>query len=250
MKSIKLLERTYFSFLLLILLLVVFTPYIIRSGFLLFEEESLEVIIIILLFGIGYIILRLYQKEVEDNLEELERAKREKQNLEDRLTDAFKYIGSVNVQIQEIRSVFSGIKKLPENKKDLKYILQFFAGKILGIVNVDWVILRIVDTENSVTLREHSETRGKILLVKHEIGNSDLLANKNSDDYKIINSSQENFHIKTFCLLPNKKINQHQEDLIRGIINQLEMLFIIFSSNYYKDSRLKTNNNKRNYAKT
>jgi len=237
MKSIKLLERTYFSFLFVIFLLVVFTPYIVGSGFLFLGEEVLEVVVIAFLSVAGYVILRLYRREVARNLKELEKIKKEKYNLESRLAEAFKHIGAVNIQIQEIKSIFSDIKKFPESKKDFKYILQFFSNKILSIINVDWVIIRIINMQNSVTLREYCGTRGEAVLVKYKINNEDLLKKKELDSYKVITSSWENFRLKTFCIIPTQKISREQEDLTKAIITQLEMLFIIFSSSYYKDSR-------------
>jgi hypothetical protein len=241
MNNVKLLERTYFSFLFVIFFLVIFTPYIIKSGFMLVEEETLEVIIIVFLFGIGYVILKLYRREVENNLKELERIKRERHALESRLTEAFKYIGSINVQIKEIKSAFSDIKKFPESKKDLKYILQFSADKILSIINTDWAIVRIVDINNSKTLREYCRARGEAVLIKYKIDNDDLLKNKKLNGYKVITSSQENFYIKTFCVIPAQNISRDQEDLAKAIITQLEMLFVIFSSNYYKNTRINGN---------
>jgi hypothetical protein len=241
MKNIKLIERIYFTFLFLIFLLVALTPYIIKSGFFFLGEDASEMAEIILLLAIGYVIFRLYRREVAKNLKELEKAKIEKQNLEDRLTDAFKYIGEVNVQIQEIKSVFSNIKKIPENKKDFRYILQFFADKVLSIINVNWVNIRIIDRNNSVSLQEYYGARGGASPVKNKISNNDLLKDKKFDDFIIITTSQENFRIKIFCIVPKQKISQNQEDLIRGIMNQLEMLFIIFSSSYYKDGHLRVN---------
>ena len=48
-RNIKLLERTYLLILVTIFLLIVFTPYIIHSGFTVFEEQLAKVAIIILL---------------------------------------------------------------------------------------------------------------------------------------------------------------------------------------------------------
>jgi hypothetical protein len=52
-KHIRLLERTYLLILVTIFLLIVFTPYIIHSGFTVFEEQLVEAATIILLFTVG-----------------------------------------------------------------------------------------------------------------------------------------------------------------------------------------------------
>ena len=83
------------------------------------EEEFVEVIGIALMFSAGYFIALLYRKEAARNRGDLIRLKRDKGALENRLSEDFKYIGAVNVEIEEIRSVSSGRRKFPENKKYL-----------------------------------------------------------------------------------------------------------------------------------
>lgn len=237
--KLKLLERLYSYLLVILFFLIVLTPYFIRSSIGLLPEEMVEGLIIALLFGVSYFILKLYQKEVAKNLAELERLKKDKNKLEDELEEAFRYIGAVNVQIQAIKSVFAGLDKYPESKKDFKRILYFLADRILAMVNVDWVVLKIVNTQNSETLREHSVTRGPAVLLKYNISNKDLIEGNIGEEYIVIASKQKNFFVKAFCIIPKTKINKEQKIFIQAIVNQLEMLFIIFTSVYYKNSNSK-----------
>jgi len=91
-RNVRLLERAYVAFLVAIFLLIAFTPYLIRSGFTLFDEEIAEVAAIALFFAVGYGILFLYRKEAARNRNELDRLKQDKGTLERRLTEAFHYI--------------------------------------------------------------------------------------------------------------------------------------------------------------
>ena len=238
--NIKLLERTYFWILLAIFLLIVFTPYIIRSGFTLLEEEIAEVVAIALLFLVGYGVLFLYRKEAKENRKDLKRLKQDKGVLENRLSEAFRYIGTVNIQIEEIKSVFSEIRKFPENKKDFQNILEYLAERTLSMVNAEWVIFRIIRTEDLDTLSENSETRGNAILLKHKISNRALASNEKFEGLTVVGSTQENFRIKTFCILPKDKLSSESKVFITAIVNQLEMLFIIFTSIYYKNGRVKS----------
>jgi hypothetical protein len=238
-RNIKLLERAYFLILVTIFLLIVFTPYIIRSGFTLFDEEIAEVAAIALFFTVGYGIFFLYRKEAARNRNELDRLKQDKGALERRLNDAFNYIGTVNIQIEEIRSAFSDIRKFPENKRDFRYILQFLAEKVLCMVNTEWVLFRIADTQNLDTLSEYSESRGNTVLLNHKISNKLLVSNEQFERLAVVQSGQGNFHIKTFCIIPKEKLSRDQEVFIKALVNQLEMLFIIFASTYYKNSHFK-----------
>jgi hypothetical protein len=238
-RNIKLLERAYFAILVTIFLLIVFTPYIIRSGFTLFDEQIAEVAAIALFFAVGYVILSLYRKEAARNRNDLDRLKQDKGTLERRLAEAFHYIGTVNIQIEEIRSVFSDIGKFPESKKDFRSILQFLADKALCMVNTEWAVFRIIDTQKLDTLSEHSESRGSAFLLNPKISNKHLVSNEKFEGFTVLGSEQENFHIKTFCIIPKEKLSRDQEAFIKALVNHLEMLFIIFALTYYKNSHFK-----------
>ena len=202
------------------------------------EEESVEVIGIALMFSVGYIITLLYRKEAARNREDLIRLKRDKSALEHRLSEDFKYIGAVNVEIEAIRSVFSGIREFPENKKDFHHILQFLAQRILSMVNVGWMLFRVINTQNLNTLSEYSEKRGNAVLPNQKISNRQLASNEKFEAFTIVGSGQENIHIKTFCIIPEKKLSRDQKIFIKAVVYQLEMLFIIFTSIYYKNNHL------------
>lgn len=241
-RNITLLEGAYFAILAALFMLIILTPYIIRSGVTLLDEEIAEVIAIALFFTVGYGIFFLYRKEAARNRHLLDRLKRDKGALENRLSEAFSYIGNVNIQIEEIRSVFSDIRKFPESKRDFRTILQFLAERVLCMVNTEGVLFRIIDTKNLVTLREHSESRGNTVLLNHKISNTYLASNERLEGLTIVGSGQENFHIKTFCIIQKEELSRDQKVFISAVVNQLEMLFIIFTSVYYKNVHVKKDN--------
>ena len=238
-RNMKLLKGAYFAILVAIFLLIVSTPYIIRSGFTLFDEEIAEVVAIALFFAVGYGIFFLYRKEAARNRNEIDGLKQDKGALEKRLTEAFHYIGTVNIQIEQIRSVFSDIRKFPENKRDFRYILQFLAEKVLCMVNAPWVLFRIVDMQNLDTLSEYSESRGNAFTLNHKISTKHLVSNEKFEGLAVVQSGQGNFHIKTFCIVPKEKLSRDQKVFIKALVNRLETLFIIFTSTYYQNSHFK-----------
>jgi hypothetical protein len=162
----------------------------------------------------------------------------DKNELEHRLTNAFKYIGSVNIQIEEIKSTLSDIKKYPENKKDFKYIFQYLSEKVLSIIDADWVLIRIIEISTYKTLREHCATRGRAVLLKYQISNKEIMSDKLPKDFSLVNSTAKNFTISTCCVIPKPKLTEEQTVMTKAVINQLEMLFLIFASSYYKNSRI------------
>jgi len=109
----------------------------------------------------------------------------------------------------------------------------------LGIINSDWVLFRIIDTDNNKTLSEYCQTRGEKIISKQGISNKSLIENKLPKNYLIIESTPENFKIKTYCIILKGNIAENQIVLIKTITSNLSMLYLIFASDYYKNSRSK-----------
>ena len=243
-KKIKLIQAVYLAGLALLFFLVVLTPYFIQGNFQLknrgiVREEIAEGAVIALLLIVGYFASVIHKKEFGKYQKELIELTTCKCDLENRLKDAFYYIGEVNVQLLEIKSVFSALQKYPESKKDYRSILMFLGRKALEIANVDWVMFRIINPDNLRTIHEHSETRGSAILLKHNISNRAMVSNEAIADCSVVSSEQENLSIKAFCILPTEELTASQGILIGAIVNELEMLFIIFNSEYYREGYLK-----------
>ncbi len=223
--KIETIRRIYLFILVILFVLIVMAPYLIKEGISIFSEEILEIITLTILLVIGILIHTFYQRELD---------KRQK-----KLDEAITYIGSINVQIGQIRTIFDDIPKYPENKNDLKDIFKNLANRVLGIINADWVLFRIIEISSGRTLSEYSQARGKAVLMKYEISNQGLIAGKDFDDYTVIESDQKNLDIKVYCVVPIKQLSGDQEVLIKAIINDLEMFYLIFSSVYYRRYYLK-----------
>jgi hypothetical protein len=208
----------------LILLLI---PWIIVEDILSLSEEAWESIAILFFLTLIYSAYHLYYKE-------LKRLKSNVGNLEDRLQETFKYIGSVNLQIDEIKKSFTNFKKYPENKKEMQEVFNYFAEKIINIINADWVILKIIDIESGKTIRQNEFKRNKGAKIT-KVENHDILAGRcYLQACSIVRSGQENLKIKAACILPAKLKNREQELFIQSIINQIEMMFLVYSSLNFK----------------
>jgi len=201
------------------------TPYLIREGISVFSEELIEAAALIFLSAAGYLAHSFYQKELKSHQQKLE--------------EAFNYIGAINVQIGQIKAVFDDVPKYPENKNDLKDILKGLIDKVLGIVNADWTLFRVIEISSGRTLTEYSRARGKAVLLKHEISNKDLLDDVSLDNCTVIKSRQKNLDIKVYCVIPVKSISKNQKILIKAIVNDLGMFYLIFSSVYYQKNHKK-----------
>lgn len=234
MKKKKDLKSVFVSIIVFCTILVILIPLIISKSFYFLDEEWLEISLDLLLMIVIYSTHFFYFRKNK-------KMKIYQGNLEERLTETFRYIGSVNLQLEEFKKIFSNFKKYPENKKDVKYLLDYFCDKILSIIGADWVVLKIIELDSRKTIRYVVRSRAGQPLSGIKFENKDILSgNCSLDSCTIIGSDQENLNIKAFCVLPVKLKNRDERFFITSIINHLEMLFIIFSSLYYKNSREKS----------
>ncbi|MEN6320101.1 MAG: hypothetical protein ABFD82_15255 [Syntrophaceae bacterium] len=248
MKQIKgkfrLIEGIYITILVLLYALIICTPYIITKDALLqnnilIEEEIVEGFLITVLLVISFFVSVRYRRELDSYRSHIKELSVKNADVESRLSDAFTYIGAVNVQVEAIQSLFSSLNKYPKDKKDFKNSFHFLAEKVLCVVNVDWVIFRIINVDSLRSVREYSETRGKAVLLKHNISNKSIVATEAIDGCSIVSSDQSNLTIKVFCIIPSEALTTTQKNLIKTIVNALEMLFIVFTSQYYRKSYFK-----------
>jgi hypothetical protein len=231
----KFLKFAYMVAITLLLSAVVFTPVFIRNHLLLFkkyviEEDAVEAVFIIILLLIAYILSNIYKKELKKYRQQTRRLIRDNCDLSSKLDDAFRYIGSVNVQIQQIRSIFCGLRRYPATEKAFKKDLTLFAGKMLGIVNADWVMIRIISQNNLRTLKEHLESRKKVNFKCKGISNKAIVANRLIEGYSIVRSSRYNSVIMGVSVFPKKSLDEEEKILAEAITNQIEMLYLISKS--------------------
>jgi hypothetical protein len=237
-KTLRYLKAIFIAVVGLMVLLIVATPLMVSDGIVLFdrfvfEEGAVETVLILVLFTLAYLASRAYRTAVAAYKKRLRRLAAEKNVLADRLTDAFRYIGTVNVQLQEIRSVFSGLKRLPENRRQFKDLLSMFGSKILGMMNVDWVKIRIVDRRIFRTIIEHREARKTQPALTPHIGNRAVVEGKPVHGYVFVTGAKANLSIMAVCILPLGHLDKEETILMQALVDEIEMLFII--SNLYPE---------------
>jgi hypothetical protein len=227
-------NNIYAILLLVIFLAFLFFPFLsnlINQKNLGYPWSALFVLILIVGISSAYLYKRKTAKQ-EKIMSDLEA---DKKKLESRLDEAFRYIGALNVQVKEIEAVFTKIDRYPETRQEIKKILRYLAEKILSISSADWVIIKIIDDEAKKTLCEADSAREGKAVEKISISNNDLIKGRAPYKYSLVESSRGNFATTTYCILP-KKISANEKILIKGIANQAEMLFLIFTSIYYRSA--------------
>jgi hypothetical protein len=240
----SILKITYLIIFLILVSLLIFTPTLINgplkiSRKLIVEEENIEAILLFILFIMSISILKLYQREVLKHKEIIEKINHDKKKVEERLNNSEQYIGLVNVQIEQIKTIFNGIEKYPQTKGDLKKTFSFFSKRALGIVNTNWVLFRIINSLSQRTISEHFASRNEFASEYPHVSNKMIVENQSVLPYTYVISNPKNLNILAVCIMPIDKITKDQYVFIQAIINEIIKLFVIVNSAYYiKENKL------------
>ena len=244
MKKINL-HPSYLQILYLIIIIILFSFIIYTPTFisgpvritekLILREHTIEGILLGILFIVSALILSLYKQEVNSHKELIYKINEDKKKVEERLHISDQYIGKVNVQIQEIKSIYNSIDNYPKSKTELKKTLTYFGQRILGIVSSDWVLIRILNCSTQRTIIEHFEARMHLVPDYPHISNKKIIENRQLDSHTTVIYSPDNLDILVFCVLPADKISKDERIFIEAIIDELTKLFVIINSLYYKN---------------
>ena len=233
------LQILYLVIFTLLFALIILTPKLINNSLyisenLVIEEELFEGALLCILLLLGVLIVKLYKHESIRQQELMEKIKNDKKTTEEKLADSFKYIGLLNVQIQEIKSIFNNANKYPETKNDFKKIYRFYCDRVFGIVNPGWILFRIINSSTQKTISEHFETKIGLPFACPVVSNKMIVETKQVSSYTTVISNPQNLNILVSCILPVERISNDEQIFIQAITNELTMLFVILNSSYYK----------------
>jgi hypothetical protein len=233
-------QTLYFIIYLVLSSVIIFTPILITGSVtitktIIIDEEIAEVILLAMLFSLSILIFKLYKQEAFRQEEFIKKMKNEKKSTEEKLYDSLSYIGKVNVQIEEIKTIFNTANTYPETKNDFRKAFRFLSDRVLGIVNTDWALLRIIDSGTQRTLSECFETRQGFSCRYPHISNKMIVEKQLVSSFTTVIVNPQNLNILVCCTMPIDTINKDQRVFIQAIINEIIMLFIILNSSYYKD---------------
>lgn len=231
-RRLKYLVIGYLVVLFFLLLCVSATPLIIRHSFTLrpdfiIDEEVLETILIVMLFGMFFFILMGFRRALRAYERAVSRVNRDKSKLMSRLSEAFRYIGTVNIEIKEIESVLCGSDYYPRTKKEFKQLIDHLAFKIMFVAGAPWTAIRMISRSCGRTVMEHAVESRKGLLPSATMGNREILEGRHVRGLRTICAHRNNIDLLTVCILPKVLLAEENIVLITAIINEIEMLFLL-----------------------
>jgi hypothetical protein len=185
--------------------------------------------LIAVLLSLAYTLSRIYKALIKTQWEEIQHLSTNNTTLQCRLTEAFKYIGNVNVQLQEIRSVYSLLNRLPQSRKDFKNLLRVLAQKALTISNTDWVTVRIIDRQTFRTVIEHLESRRKGIALNPHISNKSIIEGEPIAGLVVIRCENENLDTTVACIFSRNQLTWEEKTLLAAVAGEIELFFIAFA---------------------
>ena len=245
MKTIRtpiILIGIYLFILLLLLLCVSTTPLLIRHGVefndrFMIEEEVLETAMIIALFVISFMILIHIKNRILACQEEADEALYQKSRLVSQLADAFRYIGKVNVEIQEIETALCDITFYPQTRNELRRLIDRYALKAMAIAGAPWSLARIIDRHSIQTVYEHAVRYPGLDLPSIAMGNRAILDGVQLDGLLVVRPSQQHPDLLSVIIIPVANLSKEENVMLTAILNQIEMLFIIYRAGCIKAKR-------------
>lgn len=221
---------------LVLVVTIIATPLLVTRGFSLFEEETLESILLLVQVSLAWNIFRLYEKAVARREEEIKKLESEYQKREKELMETFTYLGKVNVQISMIKSFLQKMK-VPAGKKELKEYIDEVLQMALSLSKKEWLTVRIIQPKNFQTLSEYwAKVSEKTNTSEIKIGNKeivDLTKDKrqcNENGYCVLASAgSASSEYKAFMVFRNnEKIDQEVMEFLKAAVNQCEIIQTLF----------------------
>ncbi len=241
----KLILRINFA---ILFLLIVLTPKFINQGVAGVSEDFVEGTFLLIELLALVIVFNHYEAEISKQERETFALDAKLKKKERELLQAFEYLGKVNVQVSMIRELFAKME-VPSTKSQLKNIFSELLKIVCSVSKEECAVLRIVNLESGRMMSEFREENAQTkketsYCNRIEIGSRDLVNKfevRNKEDmngYCIYYSNAENFLTKAFVLVPNErgdKVSKDERAFLEAIANQCEIMFLLFSSKYYKN---------------
>ena len=234
-QKLNFLIRFYLTVLLFLLLCVCITPMIIQHNVsvtpeFIVKEDILETILILVLLGISYLIFKGFKLSLSEYERAVAQAGANRSKLALRLAEAFDYIGTVNVEMQEIRSILCGVDHYPQTKKEFKQFIDRSAETAMVIAGTPWIVIRLIQQNGCQTVKEYAFERQKGSLPTTTIGNRAILRGESVDGIKTVSTHRKNMNLMTVCILPEIGLSEENMVLIKAVANQIEVLFLLYRS--------------------
>lgn len=223
---------------LLFFVLAVLSPSLARGSFLGIPEEHFEEILIFIFGMAGLITVSLFERIMERRLKERDEAVSQSERAVKELLESYKYIGSVNRQIDVLKSLVNQTSlSLVGSEAYEKDLMKALVSNASASVNAKGAMIRFMELERLRTEREyyHENLRGKALKVAnkelrnlHQFGSTHaFMRTEDGREVLAIPSDRKDSSVKAYLLLAVdvSKISDVEISLLKVFANQAELVY-------------------------
>ena len=221
---------TKFIYAVLFLILLVH-PHMVPDHIGFLPRAYAESLITAFIFGIAFLIYWLHQRDLDKKNEELK-------NSTEKLSTAFKYIGTANRRLPLLKSLTSDLlasSKLSKKEKH-KIFDNLLATALVSIAKVEWGMFRFIDTNSGKTIKEFVFTIKEYVVMKNGIGNKELIqsrhqptAIKSLTDLLVIPTTEQEAMIQGYLVFPKPDASLEDERwILQAITDQAQLFFKYF----------------------
>ena len=215
---------------LLLLILLIAQPHFITGHVFFIPQVFAQSLANVLLIGIAYGVYRMHRKDIERKQREKEQMEQALELSSSQLSDAYRYIGSINRRLPLLKAVTTGLLAQPKRYKNGKRLIfeELLATAVVSLARAPWGVFRFIDTNTGRTEREFIHTAKNYLLLKTTISNKKLLNMNESqqlekiDGLHILSTSDYETAVRCFFVFAEG------ENDIENEIRVLEKAIIVF----------------------
>jgi len=217
--------------------LAVAAPQLITHPYLGLEEESVESVLIFIFGIIGLLIFSFYQRTVEQKDEERAVAETERERARRELIESYKYIGSINRQVNVLKDLANTTSlELVERDTLTKDIIASLLANAAASVGTPTAFIRYLDIEKGRTDHEVLHSLEGITSLK--IANKDLMnlhasgathayiRSETGREFLVVPSDHRDVSVKAFILARSDSSTAETDiSLLKVFANQADLIY-------------------------
>ena len=216
--------------------LAVLSPSLVTKNFFGIPERHVEEFLIFLFGVVGLATFSIYQRIMEKNEKEHEDAKSEYERARRELVESYKYIGSINRQIEVLKSLANQTsQKILEKGQSSDELLKTLLASAAESAGSAAALIRYLDLERLQTKREILHSSGQAFIFKvpnkelrriHELGlPHTCFHDEDGREIVIIPSDYKDKNVKAYLLIVVESGGGNVDtSLLKVFVNQAEFL--------------------------
>lgn len=226
---------TKIAFFILFLVILV-EPHFITGHVLSLSEEFAESVASLLVLGLAYGVYALHRRDAKRKEEQVRQLEQEGRISQEKLIEAFEYIGVVNRRLPLLQKLTSDLlandKGNDRARKDLFQRLLTLA--VTSVAKAEWGMFRFLGSEQEQTVKEFTYASRHFLLLKTNISNKELLQTRAQKknireigELCVIPTTDQEMPVQGYLVFPKPKGADLGDEaaVLQAIVDQAQLLY-------------------------